>query len=144
MQASGEKVFCLAAEAPVAQAAEALMETWLARPVISLVLVPEVRNTAFLSALRSRISKLPLQEECSLGELASAVHRIADAGASLIVGGEDGHPALVANLKLNRQMLASLGRAAPMLMVGTLEENAADEDLFLDFCRTIPALGGTN
>ena len=139
MLASGEKVFCLDLETPVAQAAEIFLEIWLARPVTSMIMVPESRNAAFLGALRPRIAKLAAAENASAEELAAAIHRIADAGATLVTGGHDLQPALVTNLKLNHRLLASLGHAVPLVMVGTLEENVASHELLRDFCRTIPA-----
>ena len=140
--ASGEKVFYLDPEMPVAEAADAFMELWLERPVTFMILVPESHNAAFLAALRPRIAKLPASESSSKEELSASIHRIADAGATLVAGGQDLQPALVTNLKLNRRLLASLGHAVPLVMVGTQEENAANQDLLRDFCRIIPANRG--
>lgn len=139
MLASGEKVFCLNPETPVAQAAEAFLEAWLARPVISMILVPESQHATFLAALRPRIAKLPAAENSSKQELAAAIHCISDAGATLVTGGHDLQPALVTNLKLNHRLLVSLGQAVPLVMVGTHEENVASQELLRDFCRNIPA-----
>ncbi|MDA1114191.1 MAG: hypothetical protein O3A95_07830 [Planctomycetota bacterium] len=134
LSASGEKVFYLDPETPVAEAAEAFLDAWLARPVISMILVPESQHAAFLAALRPRIAKLPAAENSFKQELAAAIQCISDAGATLIVGGQDLRPALATNLILNHRLLASLGQAVPLVMVGTHEENVASQELLRDFC----------
>ncbi|MHC4824209.1 MAG: hypothetical protein ACYTEP_09345 [Planctomycetota bacterium] len=139
LHASGQKVWLLEPDAPVAQAAEAVVKGWKEQCCVSLILVPEARLSAFLEVLRPRILKLPAAEQAKSTALVDAVRQLTDTGACLVAGGEEGQPALVCNLILNRSLLASLGNAAPLLLVATLEENAADLDSLRDYLRPIPA-----
>lgn len=139
LHASGQKVWLLEATTPVAQAAEAVVQHWQVEGCLTLILVPEARLSSFLEALRPRILKMAAPEGCESSTLAAAVQGLTDTGACLLAGGEEGRPALVCNLILNRRLLAILGTPVPLLLVATLEENAADLDSLHDYLRPIPA-----
>lgn len=139
LHASGQKVWSLEATTPVAQAAEVVVNHWKEESRLSLVLVPETRLSGFLEALRPRILKMTTPRDGAHQPLATAVQRLTDTGACLLAGGEEGKPALVCNLILNRRLLASLGAPVPLLLVATLEENAADLESLQDYLRPIPA-----
>ncbi len=128
----------LSPAAPVAQAAEWLVQAWLAAPKVRLVLVDEARQSAFLDALRARVCKLEPLSECSSDDLADAILQVVDTGACLIAGGHGKQPALATNLRVHPTLLRLVGQPLPLLMVGTMEENAAELPPLRPFFRSFP------
>lgn len=137
LQASGEVVYLLPADMPVATAAERFMKLWEPRRKTAVILVPEARQAAFLTALRPRVHKLLSDSSIDGETFADFIRQIADGGACLLCGGHDLRPALASNLLLNRSLLSRIGAPLPMVMVGTLEENTAEMESLSAFLREL-------
>lgn len=137
LQASGEVVYLLPTDMPVATAAERFMYLWQERRVAAVILVPEARQAAFLTALRPRVHKLLADPEVDADGFSDLIRQVADGGACLLCGGHDRRPALASNLLLNRALIERIGAALPIVMVGTLEENTAEMESLSAFLREL-------
>lgn len=112
--------------APTAQLAERLYAYWKEHwrtglPVLALI--PEIRQAAFLEALRKRMEKADPIESLSAEELRSAIRILTDRGACLVFGGQDSRPALLNHLSLSSVLKQALNAPLPILILGTVEEN---------------------
>lgn len=137
LQVSGEVVYLVPDETPVATAAERFLKEWEPQRRTALILVPEARQAAFLTALRPRVHKLLPDPEVEASAFADLVRQIADCGACLLCGGHDLRPALASNLLLNRSLLTQIGTPVPLVMVATLEENTAEMESLRAFLREL-------
>lgn len=137
LQASGELVYLLPADMPVATAAERFMKLWEARRVAAVILLPEARQAAFLAALRPRVHKLLSDPAIDNDLFADLIRQVTDGGACLLCGGHDQRPALASNLLLNRPLIARIGAPVPLVMIGTLEENTAEMESLSAFLREL-------
>jgi len=137
LQGTGEVVYLLPEDLPVATAAERFLSEWSEERKTALILVPEGRQAAFLTALRPRLVKTISQAEVSGEDFADLIRQVTDRGASLICGGQDLRPALATNLLLNRGLIGRIGAPLPMVLVATLEENTAEMESLRAFLREL-------